>query len=191
MWRRFVGRHAGLSAGLAICASCRSERCCSRNDSAHLRGLATGSATASAFSLKSVNPGPIRVVMAAVSCSHCDSLDVQRRARLGLWDMAQNLFGRWPYVCRGCRRCFYAEHRTNPRRRASPRLAREPSSGSVFECAARRQGANAAIVIRAENDHQLTNILLALSRAVEAEQFASNSGKKEPAGGRRDYARGH
>jgi hypothetical protein len=51
----------------------------------------------------------------------------------------------------------------------------DSSVRSSVDCAARQQGANAAVVIRAESEHQLTNILLALSRAIEAEQMASET----------------
>jgi len=49
---------------------------------------------------------------------------------------------------------------------------------STVDCTARRQGSNASVFIQAESEHQLTNILFALSRAVEAEQMATTSMKQ-------------
>jgi len=91
-----------------------------------------------------------------------------------MWDMLQNLFGRLPYVCRPCQRSFYSEHRHRNNLKGQPtsKFKPEPPPGTAFR--AQRQGAaQAAVVIRTEDDRQLTRILRALSRAVEAEQQAA------------------
>jgi hypothetical protein len=90
-----------------------------------------------------------------------------------MWDMLQNQFGRWPYVCRRCHNSFYSQHRHTHNLKLQPKPQFKPDAGVAFT--AQRQGAQAAVAIRAEDDGQLMRILLALSRAVEAEQQAANS----------------
>jgi hypothetical protein len=51
----------------------------------------------------------------------------------------------------------------------------EPPVAEPVSAEARRQGSEAAVLIKTENEHQLTSILLALSRAVEAEQRATDT----------------
>jgi hypothetical protein len=119
----------------------------------------------------------MRVVM-SVLCSHCKSIHVERIIRRGLRDMVQNSLGKWPYICRSCQKRTYSKHRRNSPNKASEGSMPDSSVRSAVDCTARRQGADAAVMIRAESEHQLTNILLALSRAIEAAQMTSQSMKQ-------------
>jgi hypothetical protein len=112
----------------------------------------------------------MRVVM-SVLCSHCESAHVERVIRRGLRDMVHNLLGNWPYVCRSCQKRSYSKCRRNSTNKGSERSMPDSSVRSSVDCAARQQGANAAVVIRAESEHQLTNILLALSRAIKQNRW--------------------
>jgi hypothetical protein len=96
----------------------------------------------------------------------------------------RKLLGLWPYVCRRCGKCSWLPLRDGPKRRAAPRESGSPPPSPV-DCETRRHNAEAAVVIRAETEHQLTNILLALSRAVEAEQRVDMPQRPNSASARR------
>ena len=63
--------------------------------------------------------------------------------------------------------------RPEPPPQQDPPRSSETGAGPDWE--SKRKGADAAIVIRADSEQQLTNILLALSRAVESERSTSGT----------------
>jgi transcriptional regulator NrdR family protein len=110
---------------------------------------------------------PISVsgAMMNMGCPHCGSLDNQRIARRGI-DAIRRLFGYWPHWCRACHRRFHTRDRRSGRRAAEP-MATSTAWRPSFTSRKEATTPTAAVLIRAESDEQLTNILMSLSRAVE------------------------
>lgn len=116
-----------------------------------------------------------------VACSYCGSTQVLRRRRQGLVDAFLHVFGRWPFICRACGNTFHSYYRDVPHRPV-PVPPVEPKAPEETACFTKRDGAKAAVVIRADSEYQLTNILLALSQAVEAEQTKSKQPRAKDSG---------
>lgn len=99
-----------------------------------------------------------------MQCPHCGSSDFWRLRRK-LRDRILSFFNRWPYICHGCRRRFWANARwptapapTVPQ--SSPRPAAAPS---------------ATIEVRAHSQEQLNQMLLTLNQAISQFQQAPRS----------------
>src|SRR3954462_12630756 len=109
-----------------------------------------------------------------VVCGQCQSSSVERVRRSGIGDFAQWIRGRYPYRCRRCSTKFYSEIRwvndfTQARKSsAPPRTPSPPDQKGPASHIAKRDGATAAVVIQAPTEQQLTQILMALSKAVQA-----------------------
>jgi len=83
-----------------------------------------------------------------VVCKHCGSMDTARVPRSGLWDFVKYVADRFPYRCRSCSFRFYSTTRTI--KKGPPPVHK------------------ATIEVRAATERELTAMLLALSKAVEA-----------------------
>jgi hypothetical protein len=107
----------------------------------------------------------------AMNCPRCKSENVGRVRRRNIWDNLRSFLGRWPYTCDECELRFTAASRYGPdRRTASVTQAADPetSRGAGPEMAYRNHPIRpvAKVVIQADDQVQLENILLALDRAV-------------------------
>lgn len=110
-----------------------------------------------------------------VTCPHCGACNPYRTARKGLLDAVHSWVNRWPYRCRACRRKFYSSVRRSARRSAEGYRPAASHPGEVtVDCRTKAETSTAAIVVQAEDNEQLTHILLALSKAVEVEQQRSH-----------------
>ena len=106
-------------------------------------------------------------------CDQCGSPEVQRSRRKGPADWIWALFGRLPYRCCRCSRRFFTRKEDGPA--AHPTA--KPQSGPDVRLRRDAQAGVARVLIQAENEDQLTHILLALHRAVgEVDRHAPRTG---------------
>ncbi len=116
-----------------------------------------------------------------MTCTRCDSSDVNRSRRSGVCDRVQSWFGRYPYRCSGCGQRFrslgrYADRnpaRPNPQQPAAhghQTAGPTASASSKPEMAFRAhpEKPQAKIVVQAETHEQLNHILLTLDKAIHA-----------------------
>lgn len=105
-------------------------------------------------------------------CPRCHSADVARTRRRGIFDHINAQFGRWPYICRSCRRCFRASLRYPPpspkqQSRAKEHAAQKTSSTTPqMAYRADTERPVAKIVLRADTHAQMDEMLLAIGRAI-------------------------
>ena len=106
-----------------------------------------------------------------MNCPHCKSENIGRVRRRTLWDNLKSSMGRWPYTCDDCALRFSAASRFGPDRRnaeATDAAGLQTAQQSGPEMAYRNNPVRpvAKVVIQADDQAQLENILLALDRAV-------------------------
>lgn len=91
-------------------------------------------------------------------CVRCGNGDIHRIARSSIPDLLWGWLGSYPYYCRSCALVFRARYRVpdGPDRPHTPKAEYRLS----------RSTHSAAIVVRAQSGEQLTDVLLALSDAV-------------------------
>jgi hypothetical protein len=107
----------------------------------------------------------------AMNCPRCKSENVGRVRRRNVWDNFRAFLGGWPYGCDDCELRFTAASRYGPdRRTASVTQPSDPETSRRGgpEMAYRNDPIRpvAKIVIQADDQVQLENILRALDRAV-------------------------
>ena len=106
------------------------------------------------------------------NCPRCHSTDITRIPRCG-FDHVLAFFGHWPYHCRRCSKCFHSGERhapPEPSRKTEPRRRAAYEAGSAGPGIAYRTDPvrpTAKIVLQAETQAQMDEILLALNRAVQ------------------------
>lgn len=114
-----------------------------------------------------------------VTCKRCRSNDLQRSRRKGLADKVKAMAGWWPYRCEDCGQRFHARGRHTPQQsqpeQPEPRSARREaaSEGPAMAFRADAVKPQAKVVIAADSHEQLSEILLALDRAVSSYQRKS------------------
>ena len=91
-------------------------------------------------------------------CVRCGNAHIHRIARSSIPDLIWGWLGRYPYYCRACAFVFRAGCRSHD----GPEAPRTPQA----EYRLSKTTHSAAIVVRAETGEQLTDVLLALSAAV-------------------------
>jgi len=107
-----------------------------------------------------------------IDCPRCHSADIARTRRRGIFDHIRAQLGRWPYICRSCRKCFraslrYPPPRPKPYSRAKEEMRQDTSSaGPQMAYRADTERPVAKIVLRADTHAQMDEILLAMGRAV-------------------------
>lgn len=107
-----------------------------------------------------------------MNCPHCKSEEVCRAPRRTTWDNLKSSMGRWPYTCDACGRHFTAAQRYGSRpkqkTRTSPDPPRDYTTPTGPEMAYRNDPVRplAKVVIEADDQVQLDQILLALHRAI-------------------------
>ena len=111
-------------------------------------------------------------------CPGCGSTDIARRRRRGILAQVRATFGLWPYRCLDCGKRFLLRQRYPPQQPVTSSTM-EPDWGSRdraqsigFQAEYRTDPMQpiATIVVHADSHDQLDSILLALSRAISAEQ---------------------
>jgi hypothetical protein len=111
-------------------------------------------------------------------CSECGSTDIARGRRRGILAQVRATFGLWPYRCLDCGKRFHLRQRY-PFQQPVTSTTMESDWGSLdraqfigvqAEYRTDLMRPVAKIVVHADSHDQLGSILLALSRAVSAEQ---------------------
>jgi len=109
-----------------------------------------------------------------MKCPECQSQDVRRSARRGLFDNLLASTGRWPFCCGQCGNEFRAMRRYAPTETPKPAELRESRSAGSPDLAFRLHDIRptAQVVIQADDHVQLDRILLAVRSAVSSYQSA-------------------
>jgi transposase-like protein len=110
-----------------------------------------------------------------MNCPRCKSDEVCRRRRKSLWDNFKAALGFWPYKCEHCGLYFSAARRYPPEPHVSQAPPAQPAAHSGPEMAFRNDPIRpvAKVVIQADDQVQLDQILMALHRAVSYYQQPS------------------
>lgn len=107
-----------------------------------------------------------------IDCPSCHSADIARTRRRGIFDKINAQLGRWPYICRNCRKCFraslrYPPPRPRPASRAKEQMRQDTSSaGPQLAYRADAERPVAKIVLRAGTHAQMDEMLLAIDRVI-------------------------